>query len=887
MLNLAYVIRRTVIIRLSTWKMNLGLYGVYTLLTLLVTYPAVKGIIYPYTIPGDGADNPQFLWDLWWMKHAVLELAVNPTFTTAIYHPMGGVLFLHSPFNELGSMTLQLLMGLTRTYSLLWFLSFPTSAFTSYLLIFHLTRKRSVAFASGLIFAFSARQYAQATVHLNLLTIQWLPLYALALFLLLKQVTLKRAVLLSITLILALTSEYIYYLFYFIVPLTGFFILYYGLTKHPTLRLRKFWVTFSGALLLAFITVLPLYLPLISSRNEGFVSKIGLIKFSADLLAYFIPAQNHPLAPDFLVTPYQRISGNPAEQTVFMGYIVLILLIIGIWTQRNHITKFWFCLGLLALIFSLGPVLNIYGAIKFEIEDIQTHIMLPYSLLLAFPLLDTLRAPARLSVTLQLAAAVVAAYGMLTLTARWPKLWARGGLLVLCFFILGESLYQFPYPMTDASLTPPPIYQQIAQEENNLAVLEIPPRRRNENALIPVKDIAGSDVYYFMYYGTIHKHPLVGGKGARLPFAPVVFWDTNIFIRELTYPTELVKSTSDILPVDYEVLVKHGAYWLAQHDIGYVLIDRKLLTKYMAETVRDLPESSLRQALGNPFYDDGRFIAFRVPQEKPISQPTYEAIVWGDGWYPEGRLKGQPVRWMHQRGKLLLFEPQKRLTRFAITSFAPLLGDVAVTISVNGLPFDTFQILPTPDTPETYLTQALPLTAGLNKVTFEVQLSGLPEEWPDRRAYWGVYNITLQPILSQDDVSPYVQQAVNLDNQISLLGFDPPAGNNIEAGQVLPITLYWQSLKRLPNNYQAFVHILDAQGNLVAQHDGLQLPTTKWGQGEVVVDRHEISLPLEIPPGQYRVQVGLYDLNSLQRLPVLDNVSALKDVVILGNIIIK
>jgi hypothetical protein len=66
------------------------------------------------------------------------------------------------------------------------------------------------------------------------------------------------------------------------------------------------------------------------------------------------------------------------------------------------------------------------------------------------------------------------------------------------------------------------------------------------------------------------------------------------------------------------------------------------------------------------------------------------------------------------------------------------------------------------------------------------------------------------------------------------------------------------------------VHISDAAGNLVAQQDSppLQgnLPTSLWSPGITVEDRYQIALPLHQSPGEYTVKIGLYQLDTGERL---------------------
>ncbi|HEY72305.1 MAG TPA: hypothetical protein G4N99_03455, partial [Thermoflexia bacterium] len=47
-------------------------------------------------------------------------------------------------------------------------------------------------------------------------------------------------------------------------------------------------------------------------------------------------------------------------------------------------------------------------------------------------------------------------------------------------------------------------------------------------------------------------------------------------------------------------------------------------------------------------------------------------------------------------------------------------------------------------------------------------------------------------------------------------------------------------------------------------------PTDHWLPGEVVADPYRLELPADAPAGEYRVLAGLYDLVTLERLPVTD-----------------
>jgi hypothetical protein len=70
------------------------------------------------------------------------------------------------------------------------------------------------------------------------------------------------------------------------------------------------------------------------------------------------------------------------------------------------------------------------------------------------------------------------------------------------------------------------------------------------------------------------------------------------------------------------------------------------------------------------------------------------------------------------------------------------------------------------------------------------------------------------------------------------------------------------------------VHLLDAHGNVVAQDDGVHVrytrPSSQWQAGEVISD--QIEMPLwNLPPGEYRISVGLTNPETDERLPAIDS----------------
>jgi hypothetical protein len=100
---------------------------------------------------------------------------------------------------------------------------------------------------------------------------------------------------------------------------------------------------------------------------------------------------------------------------------------------------------------------------------------------------------------------------------------------------------------------------------------------------------------------------------------------------------------------------------------------------------------------------------------------------------------------------------------------------------------------------------------------------------------------------------------------------DPP---EVAPGQPLTVTLTWGADGRPSRAYTVFVHLVGQDEVNVAQGDGqpigAQYPTSFWDAGERIGDPHIVQIPPTAPPGTYRLRVGLYVLETGERLPVLD-----------------
>ncbi|HEX6512371.1 MAG TPA: hypothetical protein VF157_08735, partial [Chloroflexota bacterium] len=107
------------------------------------------------------------------------------------------------------------------------------------------------------------------------------------------------------------------------------------------------------------------------------------------------------------------------------------------------------------------------------------------------------------------------------------------------------------------------------------------------------------------------------------------------------------------------------------------------------------------------------------------------------------------------------------------------------------------------------------------------------------------------------------------DAHIRLTGYQF-FGTQVRAGQPVMFALQWQTDAPIAEHYKVFVHLVDPQGHTVAQRDDEPVantrPTTSWKPDETIPDNYGLVVPRGAAAGAYRIELGLYKLEGLQRL---------------------
>jgi hypothetical protein len=113
---------------------------------------------------------------------------------------------------------------------------------------------------------------------------------------------------------------------------------------------------------------------------------------------------------------------------------------------------------------------------------------------------------------------------------------------------------------------------------------------------------------------------------------------------------------------------------------------------------------------------------------------------------------------------------------------------------------------------------------------------------------------------------------VEFGEQIRLVGYDLSYDVSGDA-PALDLDLWWVALQQPETDYKVFVHLFDPETEAIATQSDVaprqgSYPTLGWLRGEVVSDTVRLSLAT-VPPGEYRLALGLYDPASSTRLPAI------------------
>ena len=434
--------------------------AIYLLAFLVLTFPAVLRL--GTHLLGDEGDALANLWAIWWVGEALGKLHRIPFHTDVLHHPHGITMLpqvIGLPFNGLLALPLRPWLTLEQAYNVVVLFSFAVGGLTAFWLAHHFTRAWGPSLVAGAVFTFANYHFAHPQQHLNLVALEWLPLFLLLVFRALERPGFGRGVAAGASLALVTLCD-LYYAFY--CSLAVAVILAWSLARR-TLR-REHLKALAGFAFVASLTIVPLFgsIAWLSKRDPLLGAHVAN-EYSLDLLAPFVPG-GHWRFHRWTAGYWSRLPGNVDESSVHMGLSVLTLAGYAVWRRRdfagNDAMGAWVAIGLSFAILGLGPALQVAG------RQI-TGEWLPYAWLTrAVPPLALSGMPVRMIVMAQLAVALLAAWSLRSLW-RTPRGRAAASVLV------GLAIFEYlPAPIPTTRLETPGYVAFLASVPEPAAVLD-------------------------------------------------------------------------------------------------------------------------------------------------------------------------------------------------------------------------------------------------------------------------------------------------------------------------------------------------------------------------------------------------------------------------------
>lgn len=464
---------------------------IYFVIFTIMTWPWMPHFFnYYFTDTGDGMQN---VWNVWWIHKSVVELHQLPWSTTFLHAPFGVTLIGQTlnPFNGFVALLMLPFIPLNQAYNIMVIFSFVMAGVTAFWLCYYFSKSYVASLIGGMVFTFSSYHFAHAEGHMQLISLEWIPLFILFWWMFVKRPSYKLAVGVAVSLMLVLFCDYYYFLYSLMTA--GGIVLYLWYRKElPDLKSWKTWkpIVVLGGLCLVLVAPLPLAL-LYSNSTTEFSGSHPAGLFSTDLLTPFINGGFWRFY-HWTYGYWKFVYGNVFETSIYAGVCVIIVLLISLFKRKilNRDVAFWQWMIVVFGIFSMGPHLLFHGKTFYSID-------LPYAVLERIvPGMKLSGMPIRMMVMVTLSSAVIVAMVLAKVKLNGWKGWTILAVFVIVFMF---EMWPRPLPLSPASY---PNYVHVLQK--------LP-------ATGSVLDEAATSEPLQLYGQTLHEKPMPFGYISRKP----------------------------------------------------------------------------------------------------------------------------------------------------------------------------------------------------------------------------------------------------------------------------------------------------------------------------------------------------------------------------------
>lgn len=574
----------------------------YIVMAVIITWPLA--LHFRTRLAGYEGDNMVFAWNYWWFREAVLH-GKTITRTGLFFYPEEISLLFHTMnfFNCTLAFPLQEKIGLEATYNLLMLLTFAACSFAAYWLLCSFTRDAFASAIIGLSFGFSSYFTGHSIGgHANLMSAQFIPLFALFCYCTLVKEQIRYALLAGLMLALSALCDWQYFLFEFVLAAC----LWLGLemvhwqNREATIKwkfgrrtLRRTALT-AMALFVGTLCLSPLLGPMLQERKnvaaplytkeEFHIDPLDLFKIGAfntvfpDALKSHRPGVESLTSAGLLVLAFAAFTLRKKHQRRQLQPWILLatvgaVLACGVQLIIGNVSQFNSLLLLLTgppgsafdlpWVNHLMPLALLVGGNPLVLIRTTEHIEFPLGWMMPYvPFLKVFRVPSRFALLTSLCLTIAAAYGFSQARRHWQK---RGvstlkiaGVAML--FLLAEYGI-WPYPAADTTTSE--FYRQISHENEAFALVPVPLQPNTAR------------MARHEWLQTIHHKPLVAAYVSRPPRNGLRFFNNNDLLKFLFGASE---ETGTLKASDYPPQkLQDDVLSLRALNVRYIVIHKKYL----------------------------------------------------------------------------------------------------------------------------------------------------------------------------------------------------------------------------------------------------------------------------------------------------------------------
>lgn len=637
---------------------------IYLLLSVVLTWPlvvhwntaVVGGLVAreaaspdynPRFEYGGFEDAAQNVWNVWWTGRAV-EHQQNPFWSPMLYYPQGVQMYLQTlnlP-STLAAQPINYLAGPIAAYNLSVLLACTLTAYGAFLLVRAFVPGTAIPLLCGALFTASPFHMMKIQSNqLNLISMQWLPLYVLALLWLdrvadaqtrrradtdtrIHEGLLHRCIAASphrfigfavIMFVLAALTDWYWALICAIYTAIWWTI---SLARSPQRgQLLRRYVAFGVGVL---VCLTPVFIGIARMPDDAWPASAsfsawrGYIQgYSADALGMFFPSAFHPLWGANARALLEPVSAGYAPDGWYIaaGWVLLSCAGLGVWwSWREH----WrlLVIGAIAWVLSLGPSLRL--------ANIETGLPLPYALLQDVPFLGMARRPSHVAVICIVLAAVFAGIGLQRLSRRWTT--RQRAMLVLVVGALAV-VELWPPQRRIFTFEQPPVYQRLREAPGVVADLPL----------------EWTETSRSLRNQLVHTQPIMGGYVARRPE-----YYTRRYIPTLNWITSM-QHGPDIVPLTPAALAAMQCYYPVRH-----VVLRRDLTPAADQQELAAALAAINAGPLQPAFEDYRYVWYELPLFADKCQPF---VFLGSGWHAREYNATRQWRWASGSNQIWLVNP--------------------------------------------------------------------------------------------------------------------------------------------------------------------------------------------------------------------------------------